>query len=99
MSVKKHPSNYCAKCDKFHDLRHDCTVDKSMLYNSKEFQDKINAEYDKVFAADHAKFSVGKQENVLEKEIWNEAIEAAAKLAEDLYAGITIADEIRKLNK
>ena len=60
----------------------------------------VNITYDDSFAKEAAKFgSVGKQESVLNKEIWNAAIEAAALRAERRFQHKTIAEAIRKLKK
>jgi hypothetical protein len=69
-------------------------VIKAALTSSKGYRDALKEGTE---AVEKAALSVGKQESVLYKEIWNEAIEAAAKIADD--ADELAAKWIRNLKK
>ena len=80
---------YCPKCDKEHEQDFDCSVPTI----AKE-----------MFAADNAEIIVGikkaRETSVFERNIWNEAIEAAAqKINGQLDNTYYLEREIRKLKK
>lgn len=77
------PGGYCPKCDTVYDEPHEC-VGKQMIKASQDEMDKAVKNYGRIDF-----------ESKLVCEIWNEAIEAAAEIADSWVMG----QEIRRLKK